>query len=407
VLVTYVFRVRPTAAQYARLDEILRDQRHLYNAALQERQEGWRRGISISQNDQTKSLTEIRAFDEVYGSLPYNLSKWTLCRLEDAMRGFFRRVKRGARSGFPRFRGAGRWRSFGFSQKDGLRLVGSTLRFSGGLVGGLKIKMHRPLPEGAQIKSAVFTKQSGRWRAALAIDIAVASRHELPGTATGMDVGIEAIATLSDGSRFANLRAGTHRKAALRRASRALGRCKRGSRRRLKARARLARLQRLVRQARTNHLHQVSSVIARDYELIVVEALKLRNMTRSASGTVDAPGSNVRQKAGLNRALADAAPGRLIEMLRYKAERAGGVMIAVDPKRTSQECSSCGEIVKKALSERRHVCACGANLHRDHNAAINILARGLAAHGAVRGPGDANVGQQSVRRLGTAEPLAA
>lgn len=94
-------------------------------------------------------------------------------------------------------------------------------------------------------------------------------------------------------------------------------------------------------------------------------------------------------------------------MLRYKAGRAGGVLIEVDPSRTSQECSSCGSVVAKALSERRHVCACGADLHRDHNAAINILARGIATHGAARGSGDANVGQRSERCPGRTNLLAA
>ena len=112
-------------------------------------------------------------------------------------------------------------------------------------------------------------------------------------------------------------------------------------------------------------------------------------------------------KRGLNRSLADAAPGRLISMLRYKAARAGGVLIEVDPKRTSQECNSCGVVVKKALSERRHVCTCGADLHRDHNAAINILERGLAAHGAARRPGEPNVADRRMRASGKTDLQAA
>lgn len=78
-------------------------------------------------------------------------------------------------------------------------------------------------------------------------------------------------------------------------------------------------------------------------------------------------------------------------MLRYKAARAGGELIEVDPRGTSQACHACGTVVAKTLAENWHVCACGANLHRDHNAALNILARGRAAHGAARGPGEPNV----------------
>lgn len=405
---TYVFRVCLSRAQHAAFDRILTDQRHLYNAALEERINAWRCGVSISMNDQTKSLTEIRSFESSYGDVPYNLSKWTLKRLDDAMKAFFQRAKkRSGKAGFPRFRSASRWSSFGFHQKDGIRLVGGKLRFSGGIVGALGLRMHRQLPVGAVIKSAIFTKEDRHWRVALAVAIEASTEHQKSGTLIGIDVGIEALATLSDGVRIENIRPRKSAERKLRSAARALSRCKRGSRRRKKVRARLAKAQRAVRNVRTTYLHQVSASIARDFELIAVEKLQLRNMTRSARGTREEPGTNIRQKTGLNRSLADAAPGRLISMIRYKAERAGGTMIEVDPKGTSQECSFCGAIVLKALSERQHVCACGADMHRDHNGAINILKRGVAAHEAARGLGDANVGDCSMRCPGKTEPLAA
>lgn len=407
-VLTYVYRARPTAAQHVQLAAVLRDQRHLYNAALEERISAWKRGLSIGMNDQTRSLTKIRAFDPVYGGVPYDVSKWTLKRLDDAMKAFFRRAKaRAGHAGFPRFRGAGRWSSFGFHQRGGLRLVRDKLLFSSGLTGGLRLKAHRTLPEGAVLKSAVFTREGRHWRVALTVECQPPEQHTRLENACGVDVGVEALATLSDGTRFENARPRASRARELRRTARALARCRRNSRRRQKVRARFAAAQRKVRNARRTHLHQVSAVIARDHALIAVEKLNLRNMSRSARGTREAPGSNVRQKTGLNRALADAAPGRLISMLRYKAARAGGVLVEVDPRGSSQECSSCGALVRKDLSQRRHVCSCGANLHRDHNAALVILARGLAAHGAAGVPGDVNVGHGPERRPGRAERRAA
>src|SRR5690606_34152527 len=140
LVLTYVFKARPTSAQHTQLDQILRDQRQLYNAALEERISAWRSGVSIRMNDQTKSLTEIRSFDPAYGGVPYNISKWTLKRLDDAMKVFFKRAKtRKGKAGFPRFRSSGRWLSFGFHQKGGLRLRGRKLLFSSGLVGGLDL----------------------------------------------------------------------------------------------------------------------------------------------------------------------------------------------------------------------------------------------------------------------------
>lgn len=400
-VLSFVFKVLPSRAQHTALDAMLESQRQFYNAALQERIGAWRRGVSIGLNDQTKSLTEIRKFDADIGGVPYNVSKWTLKRLDDSMKAFFKRAKaRAGKAGFPRFRGKAGWSSFGFHQKDGLRLVGQKLVFSSGLVGGLAINMHRPLPADGIIKSVTFTKEARHWRVALVIETSPAEQHAFPDASCGIDVGVEALATLSDGTRIENIRPrkAAHRK--LRQAARALSRCKRGSKRRRKMRAKLAAAQRKVRNIRSTHLHQVSAAITRQYGLIAVEALKLKNMTRSAKGTLTQPGTNVAAKSGLNRSLADAAPGRLIEMIRYKAERAGGVMIEVDPRRTSQECSSCGVVVAKALSMRRHVCPCGADLHRDHNAAINILKRGQTAHEAARRLGEPNADQQVVRATG-------
>ena len=94
----------------------------------------------------------------------------------------------------------------------------------------------------------------------------------------------------------------------------------------------MAREQRALRNARKTHLHNVANAIVRSATTIFVEDLKIQNMTRSARGSVAEPGTNVRQKAGLNRALADAAPGRLMSMISYKAESAGGTMIKVDPE---------------------------------------------------------------------------
>ena len=143
-----------------------------------------------------------------------------------------------------------------------------------------------------------------------------------------------------------------------------------------------------IARTRSTYTHQQTAAIARRYALIAVEDLKLKNMTASARGTVDEPGVNVRQKAGLNRAMLDVAPGKFVELLTYKAERAGGQVVKVNPKGTSIECSSCGAAVPKELRVRMHAClACGLTLDRDVNAVINILNRVLAPDRAVVGPG--------------------
>ena len=404
---TFVFRLQPTRAQHAQLQTILRDQRNLYNAALQERREAWSKtGISVKLNDQTKSLTEIRNFDDTYGGVPYNLSKWTLKRLDDAFKGFFRRLKSTGKAGFPRFRVASRWTSFGLHQIDGLRLKKGRLLFSGGVKGGLRIRQHRSIPDDAIVKSAVFTLETGIWRVALPCKVQEAAAND-NGSVLGIDIGVNHLATDSDGRHYENLRPQAAMSRKVRIAQRAIARGRKGSKRRQKTITRLQRLKRTERNRRTMHLHTVANAIVRSGSTIVVEDLKLKNMTRSSKGTLAKPGKNVRQKAGLNRVLQDAAPGRLISMIAYKAESAGGRMIKIDPRNTSRTCSSCGIVDVTQLSRSRYRCGCGLDLQRDHNAAINIRMRGVETlHEAARGLEDVNVADCRKRRPVNAEPLA-
>lgn len=412
MLVTYRYKLKPTRAQYARLAKLCEGQRQLYNAALQERIESYKvakrnaslkgrdkpiasrmengklipgdfttlRGAPISYMDQCKSLTEIRRADiPDVGDVPSNMGRWTLKRVDAAFNGLFQRMKAGKAAGFPRYRAKSRWRSFGFAEFSGITLKADKLRFKS-VDGALRINLHRPIPDGAKIKSAQFTRYDRAWFVTLVVDITTTEWHANIGTSVGIDVGIENLATLSTGEVFANTRPRSQRERQLRLAQRALARCKRTSRRRQQVRRKLARIHERIGNARTTHLHQVSANVVRRFEVIAVEDLQLKNMTRSAKGTLTEAGTNVAAKSGLNRSLLDAAPGRLVSMLRYKAERAGGELRMVDPRNTSQDCSFCGTKVPKKLAARQHSCSCGASLHRDHNAARNILAR------AVQGP---------------------
>ena len=407
MLLTYRYKLMPTRAQHALLDRLCEDQRQLYNAALQERIDAWKKaGKSVTKLDQFKSLTQIRGFDQTYALVPVSMSRWSIARVDDAFKGFFSRVKRGDRPGFPRFRSFHRWRSFGFVEWDGVRLIGRKI-LSKPFGTGLKLKMHRELPDGADIKSCTFTKRVRHWHVTMAVDVPVAEVHVHPDREIGLDVGVEHLVSTSDGLHVENVRPRKRREAEFRRAQRALARCRKGSKRRRKVRDKLAGLQRRIADVRSTYLHQVSARIARDHGFIAVEKLKVRNMTRSAAGTAEEPGTDVSAKAGLNREMLDASFGRLVDLLSYKAERAGGILVKVDPKFTSQDCSSCGTRVAKTLAVRTHRCACGAVLHRDVNAAKNILQRALEAHGRARPPGDANVGRQPVRRLGKTDAKAA
>jgi putative transposase len=319
MFLSFQYGLRPTRAQHRALDAILEGQRLLYNAALQERIEAWRKArTSITWVDQSRSLTVIRADDpHGYGALPVTLSRWPLKRVDAAFKAFFRRlrVKRG-KAGYPRYRGKSRWRSFGFTEFVGIRLINGRLVVKG-LAGGLKLHMHRPLPEGASMCSCVFTKEGRAWRVTLRIEVPdIHTVRREAGDLVGIDWGVQTLATLSTGEGITNPRFGTEASAGIRRASRKFARAKRGSRRRLKAKARLARLHRKLANRRKTYLHQVSAALTRRFGCIAVEDLNIKGMIATAKGDAINPGKNVRQKAELNREILDTAPGMMMAMLR-------------------------------------------------------------------------------------------
>lgn len=138
---------------------------------------------------------------------------------------------------------------------------------------------------------------------------------------------------------------------------------------------------------RRDAAHKATTIIVRNHGTIVVEGPRVRNMTASARGAAEAPGSKVRQKAGLNRTSLDIAPGMIRAMLAYQAPRHGSRLIAVNPAYTPQECSSCGTVDAKCrISRSQFVCTnCRPIENADVNAARSILARGLGSTGG--GPG--------------------
>jgi putative transposase len=246
--------------------------------------------------------------------------------------------------------------------------------------GRLKLDLRRPLPDHASIRSCTLTREGRAWRIALQIEVAdVHTVRREANNLVGIDWGVERLATLSTGETIENPRFGAEAAAGIGKAQRKLARARQGSRRRKKAVAHLARQRRKLANRRKTHLHQLTAAIAARFGGIAVEDLKVKNMTASAKGTVESPGKNIRQKAGLNREILDTSPEMKISMLRYKAERAGGWFAVIDARNTSQECSECGRTVPKNLSVRIHRCAhCKMEVHRDVNAARNVLKRAVA-----------------------------
>jgi putative transposase len=373
---TYEFRLLPSKAQHRILSSLLESQRLLYNAALEERIGAYRHGIVRSYFDQTKAVTEWRQSDSEAASVNVHIQHWTLMRVDQAFIGFYKRVKKDKKkAGFPRFRSASRWRTFGINS-CAFQLCGGRMRFKG-MVGGLKIHLHRPPPTGKP-RSCTLTRDTKGWKVGLAFDLAEGSPKGAQ-RCVGVDLGIATFAALSDGGVIPSVKAARRAESRLRTLHRALQRKDKLSKSRRKARVELARAYAKTARIRSDHLHQATSRLVRDYDLIAVERLSVASLSRGF----------------LAKQILDASWGKFLSMLRYKAERAGARVVEVDRANTTQDCSACGVSTWKSLDDRKHVCtSCGVSMDRDLNAARNILCR------AGVGPGLRNVVGLSDKRAG-------
>jgi putative transposase len=381
LILTYKYRLLPSKRQHRALEEILEAQRILYNSALEGRiwyYKNTRQLLSLF--DQTKELTICRREMPEMAAIPTTIQRWTLKHLDWAYRGFFRRIRKAHKTpGFPRFKSYYRWRSFGFNQTVGSFRFGDNNHIGfKGFPGWIRIHYHRPLPKKADVKSCSFTKDTKGWYITFQIKLIEKTKCTIS-SAVGIDLGLKVFAYQSDGVIIPNPRVARKAEKEMRRRQRALARCKKGSKRRIKVRVSCTRLSASVTNARNTWLHQQSARIVRSYDLIAVEDLNVKNMLQNST---------------FARSISDASWSGFLTFLAYKAERAGKYLVRVDPKNTTKKCSGCGELVPKAILERTHSCPeCGLTLDRDHNAARNILA-------VVADRGEHNVAQWGERALG-------
>ena len=360
---TITSRLYPNRLQAACFERYLFVGRICFNRALEARIHWYGKSAkSLTFYDQCADMTELRSADKFWESVPLQVERDALRRLDKAFKAFFRRVRTGQKPGFPRFKGRNRWDSFTI-QECGNVVRNNRVRVSG--VDGL-IRARNLRPFSGKIIEQRIVRKAGKWFCQLVIDAPAVASDPAPRPAVGIDVGINVLAALSDGSAIENPRFGRKAARALAHAQRNVARTKKGSKNRRNAVARLQRVYLRIQDLRHNYTHQESRRIANKYGLIAVENLNISGMVRGR----------------LAKSIMDACWSQFISQLVYKAEEAGGVVVRVNPAGTSQECSQCGRKVPKDLSVRVHSCDCGCVLDRDQNAARNILRRAIAQHPA-------------------------
>jgi putative transposase len=245
-------------------------------------------------------------------------------------------------------------------------------------VGPVRFRLSRPLPASFGM-ARVTLDRAGRWHVSFTAAQPTLER-EPTGVAVGLDAGVVATLTTSDGAHLhaPGLRPGEIQR--LRRSQRRLARQQPGSKRRAKTKAAIARLKATEADRRRDWIEQTTTTLVRRFDLIAIEDLHVARMVRSARGTVAAPGVNVAQKRGLNRAISAQGWSMIRRRLTDKAATCAVVVVAVDPKHTSQRCAACGH-TSPDNRENQAVfgCrSCGHHANADVNAAVNILAAGLA-----------------------------
>lgn len=342
----FKYRIFPSKAQTAILRTTLNLCCLLYNAALQERISAWKKQrVSVNYYTQGAQLPDIKTiFPELSNVFSQTLQD-VLRRLDKAFKAFFRRMKTGDKPGFPRFKSSKRYNSFTYPQ-GGFKVVGQRLVLS--KIGDIHIKLHRPIR--GRIKTCSILRDGAKWFACFSVEqdeVHTAPRNT---DVVGIDMGLEYFLTLSSGEQVSNPR--IYRKAEKRLA--------RAQRRKKYVRS----AYRKVRNQRLDFHHKLSRCLVDRFNTIVVEDLNIHKMTQSP-------------KQGIPKSVNDAGWGQFVQFLVYKAEEAGGRVVRVAPEFTSQICPGCGVVRKKELRQRWHLCEdCGCSLHRDHAAALNILALG-------------------------------
>jgi putative transposase len=355
----FVYKLRPTRAQKARLEETLQTCRWLYNDALAERKGAWehsKRSVGFAQ--QCAELPKMKKALAFLPNVHSLVLQDVLHRVEDSFENFFRRCKTGEKPGYPRFKGAVWYDSFTYRQwGNGAKIEAGRLVLS--KVGSVRLCKDREF--WGKPKTCTLIRRADGWYACIVCECNPCPFPET-GREIGIDLGLERFATLSDGTPIENPKLYRRALKRLKTAQRRLSRRKKGSNGRKKARVLLAKAHLKVKRARLDFCHKTAHDLVAQFDVIYVEKLNIRGMVRNHP---------------LAQAISDAGWGLFLSVLRAKAASAGRVVKEVNPAYTSQTCSGCGARVPKKLAERWHSCPyCELSLHRDHNAAIGVLKKG-------------------------------
>ena len=291
--------------------------------------------------------------------------------LESAYRNFFAK-----RADFPRFKRKGVRDSFRYPQ--GIKLEEQNSRIYLPKLGWIRYRKSQDIS--GTIKNVAVSQRTGKWYVSIQTEQEIANPLPTAQSAVGIDMGIARFATLSDGSYYEPSNSFRHHQEALRKVQQAMSRKQKFSSNWQKTKTRIQKIHSRIAGIRKDHLHKTSTAISKSHAMVCIEDLQVRNMSKSASGTKETPGRNVKAKSGLNKSILDQGWHEFRRQLEYKLAWNGGILIAVPPQNTSRTCPECGYVSaenRQTQTEFRCI-ACGFEENADVVGAINILRAGHA-----------------------------
>ena len=313
---------------------------------------------------QKASLVQLKKDRPWYKEIHSQVLQEVPKRVEIAFDRWLKGDCNGKKSGRPRFKGQGQYKTFTYPSFKRHHFTNHSITLS--KIGDVRVITHRPIPDGFDIKTVSISKKADGYYVTLSLDdktVPTISADFDSNNIVGIDVGLIDFIVTSDNTRITAPKFLRSSERKLKSAQRRVSRRKKGSTRRKKAIKKLGSQHKKVSDARKDFHFKVAKTLLNKYDVVAVEKLNINGLA----------------KTRLGKSVNDAGWGQFINILSNKAENAGLKVIAVNPNGTSQECSSCGHKVKKPLSQRMHNCpVCHASLCRDLNAAINIKNRGAS-----------------------------
>ncbi|AQR66745.1 cytosine methyltransferase [Aquaspirillum sp. LM1] len=396
-LQAYKYELMPTGEQQRDMRRFAGSCRFVFNKALALQKERYEQGKKkLGYAGLCKLLTEWRHSTETawLADAPVHPLQQTLKDLERAYTNFFAK-----RADFPRFKKKGQHNSFRYPDPKQIKLDQANNRLFLPKLGWLRYRNSREVL--GAVKNITVSQSCGKWFVSIQTEREI--EQPIPqGGAVGIDMGIARFATLSDGTFHAPLNSFKRHETALRRAQQAMSRKTRFSSNWKKAKSRIQRIHARIGNARRDFLHKATTTISQNHAMVCIEDLQVRNMSKSAAGSPEKPGKQVRAKSGLNKSILDQGWAEFRCQLDYKLAWNGGHLIAVPAQNTSRTCPCCGHVSadNRQMQARFQCVECSFEENADLVGAINILSRGMQR---LRDEGqdtaDASAGRETAARI--------